>query len=107
LKPKLLLADEPTGNLDSANSQTMHELFFNLNARHGTTMVIVTHNEMLAASVPRVVKMRDGIIVEDTLASSIVHPASADLPADSSASESDAAPAPSTDPADTNSPATT
>ena len=65
LRPKLLLADEPTGNLDSANSETMNELFFNLNRTHGTTMVIVTHNEMLAARMPRVVKMRDGLIVED------------------------------------------
>ena len=65
LGPALLLADEPTGNLDTANSQAMHDLFFDLNARHGTTMVIVTHNEALAARIPRVVKMRDGLIVED------------------------------------------
>jgi lipoprotein-releasing system ATP-binding protein len=71
LKPKLLLADEPTGNLDSANSETMNELFFNLNQRHGTTMVIVTHNDLLAARMPRVVKMRDGQIVEDTRTGSV------------------------------------
>lgn len=65
LRPKILLADEPTGNLDSANSEHMHELFFHLNRLHGTTMVIVTHNESLAARVPRVVKMRDGRIMED------------------------------------------
>jgi lipoprotein-releasing system ATP-binding protein len=71
LEPKLLLADEPTGNLDSANSETMNELFFDLNRRHGTTMVIVTHNELLAARVPRVVKMRDGQIVEDARSGSV------------------------------------
>ncbi len=65
LTPKILLADEPTGNLDSTNSHMMHELFFKLNELHGTTMVIVTHNEALAARVPRRVKMRDGVIVED------------------------------------------
>ena len=65
LNPKILLADEPTGNLDSGNSVQMNELFFELNRKHGTTMVIVTHNEALAARVPRVVKMRDGFIVSD------------------------------------------
>ena len=103
LKPKLLLADEPTGNLDSANSETMHELFFNLNARHGTTMVIVTHNEALAARVPRVVKMKDGVIVEDTLASSNPFRVGDGAP---EASEN-APEAPSTDPVDPSSPAST
>ena len=53
------------GNLDTANSETMNELFFRLNRQFGTTMVIVTHNEVLAARVPRMVKMRDGRIVDD------------------------------------------
>src|SRR4029079_16310773 len=44
LSPKLLLADEPTGNLDSTTSQEMHALFFDINRQHGTTMVVVTHN---------------------------------------------------------------
>jgi lipoprotein-releasing system ATP-binding protein len=65
LEPKLLLADEPTGNLDTANSQAMNELFFRLNQIHGTTMVIVTHNEQLASLVPRVIHMRDGRIEDD------------------------------------------
>lgn len=67
LRPKILMADEPTGNLDSENSARMHDLFFELNARRGTTMVIVTHNEALAAQVPRVVKMKDGHIVDDSV----------------------------------------
>ena len=65
LKPKLLLADEPTGNLDTDNSARMHELFHDLNARHGTTMVLVTHNPELSRSLPRVIKMRDGHIESD------------------------------------------
>ena len=65
LRPKLLLADEPTGNLDTDNSAQIHELFHELNERHGTTMVLVTHNPELARSLPRVIKMRDGNIESD------------------------------------------
>jgi lipoprotein-releasing system ATP-binding protein len=62
LGPGLLLADEPTGNLDTATSNAMHDLFFDLNQRRGTTMVIVTHNRELAERMPRVLRMRDGLI---------------------------------------------
>ncbi|MBN8589451.1 MAG: ABC transporter ATP-binding protein [Rhodothermia bacterium] len=65
LEPKLLLADEPTGNLDTANSAAIHALFHELNRVHGTTMVIVTHNPELAKSIPRVVTMVDGRIERD------------------------------------------
>ena len=65
LRPKLLLADEPTGNLDTDNSAQIHELFHDLNLRHGTTMVLVTHNPELSRSLPRVIKMRDGHIESD------------------------------------------
>ncbi len=65
MDPKLLLADEPTGNLDTANSAHIHALFHELNQRHGTTMVIVTHNPALAKSIPRVVTMLDGHIERD------------------------------------------
>ncbi len=65
LEPKLLLADEPTGNLDSANSTAVHTLFHELNRKHGTTMVLVTHNHELARSIPRVITMRDGRIERD------------------------------------------
>ena len=65
LRPKLLLADEPTGNLDSATSQAIHDLFFELNRKHGTTVVVVTHNPSLAASMPRVITMRDGRVEKD------------------------------------------
>jgi len=65
LEPKLVLADEPTGNLDSQSSASVHQLFFDLNARHGTTFLIVTHSRDFAAMMPRRVAMRDGRIESD------------------------------------------
>jgi lipoprotein-releasing system ATP-binding protein len=65
LKPKLILADEPTGNLDSATSAQIHDLFFSINAQRGTTIVVVTHNAALAASMPRVVTLKDGTVERD------------------------------------------
>ena len=65
LEPKLLLADEPTGNLDSATSAQIHDLFFAINKQRGTTIVVVTHNQALAASMPRVVTLRDGRVEKD------------------------------------------
>lgn len=65
MDPQLVLADEPTGNLDSATSEAIHELFFRLNQGHGTTFLIVTHSGDLAARMPRVVHMRDGRIERD------------------------------------------
>jgi lipoprotein-releasing system ATP-binding protein len=67
LSPKLLLADEPTGNLDTATSSAMHDLFFEINRKHGTTIVVVTHNQLFAESMPRMVSMRDGKIESDRL----------------------------------------
>ena len=65
MKPALILADEPTGNLDSATSDAMHEVFFRLNQTRGTTFLIVTHSRELADRMPRVVTMRDGQIETD------------------------------------------
>jgi len=64
-EPKLVLADEPTGNLDSGTSRSIHELFFEINQRHGTTIVIVTHNGELAASMPRIITLKDGLLHSD------------------------------------------
>jgi lipoprotein-releasing system ATP-binding protein len=65
LEPKLLLADEPTGNLDTATSDTIHDLFFDINRKHQTTIVVVTHNPSFAQRMPRVVEMSDGKIIND------------------------------------------
>jgi lipoprotein-releasing system ATP-binding protein len=65
LEPKLLLADEPTGNLDSATSDSIHDLFFQINRTHGTTIVVVTHNHGFANSMPRIVYMKDGRVDRD------------------------------------------
>jgi lipoprotein-releasing system ATP-binding protein len=65
LEPKLLLADEPTGNLDSRTSDQIHQLFYNVNEQRKTTIVIVTHNASLAAGMPRVITLRDGRVERD------------------------------------------
>jgi lipoprotein-releasing system ATP-binding protein len=65
MEPRVVLADEPTGNLDSKTSDAMHELFFQLNASRRTTFLIVTHSRDLAARMPRVVSMTDGVIGSD------------------------------------------
>ena len=62
--PAVLLADEPSGNLDSRNRDEIHRLFFDLRDRLGETIVIVTHDEGLAAMADRRIEMRDGKIVE-------------------------------------------
>ena len=65
LEPRLLLADEPTGNLDSATSAQIHDLFFAINQQRGTTIVVVTHNPALAERMPRVVTLQDGRVEKD------------------------------------------
>ncbi len=69
LEPKLILADEPTGNLDTQTSEAIHELFFNSSRRHGTTIIVVTHNVAFAESMPRMVTMQDGRILRDDVRS--------------------------------------
>jgi lipoprotein-releasing system ATP-binding protein len=65
LEPKVLLADEPSGNLDSRTSDQIHQLFYDINSTRKTTIVIVTHNPTLAAGMPRVVTLRDGRVERD------------------------------------------
>ena len=62
--PKVILADEPSGSLDSHNREELHRLFFDLRRDLGQTFVIVTHDENLAAQADRTVEMRDGQITE-------------------------------------------
>jgi lipoprotein-releasing system ATP-binding protein len=63
LAPKLLLADEPTGNLDPQTAEGIHALLAELNARMGVTAVVVTHNERLAAALPRRLRLDGGRLV--------------------------------------------
>ena len=62
--PGAVLADEPSGSLDSANRTELHRLFFDLRRDYGHTFVIVTHDETLAADADRIVHMRDGLITD-------------------------------------------
>ncbi len=64
-RPALVLADEPTANLDSVTSDELIELFLDLNRRHGTTFVIATHDQRVMSYAKRLVKMLDGRIVDD------------------------------------------
>jgi putative ABC transport system ATP-binding protein len=67
LKPPILLADEPTGNLDSANGRHVLDLLVALNRREGATLVLVTHDAALAAYAGRVITLSDGRIVSDRI----------------------------------------
>ena len=63
-EPKVVFADEPSGNLDSAAAQSLHKLFFDLRSELGQTFVIVTHNVQLADMADRKLTMKDGVIVQ-------------------------------------------
>ena len=65
-RPRILFADEPTGNLDAANGETVVELMLALNAEFGTTLVLVTHDPDLAALAKRCIRLADGAMVSDT-----------------------------------------
>ena len=61
--PSVILADEPSGNLDSESAKNLHELFFQLRDKFGQTFILVTHNEELAEMVDRKLTMKDGVII--------------------------------------------
>lgn len=63
-RPRILLADEPTGNLDAKTGKSIHDLLLELNRELGISALVVTHNEALASELPRVVHMADGLVVE-------------------------------------------
>ncbi len=63
--PKILFADEPTGNLDDATSETVEQLMFDLNKEHKTTLVIVTHDLELAKKTERIIQLKGGRIISD------------------------------------------
>jgi len=69
-RPKILFADEPTGNLDTETGDTVQSLLFDLNREAGTTLVLVTHDLELAQRTQRIIRMRGGAVVSDTVTSS-------------------------------------
>jgi putative ABC transport system ATP-binding protein len=66
VEPPIVMADEPTGNLDSINGEKILELLLSRNSKAGTTLVLVTHDPQVAALAHRKIVLRDGMIVEDT-----------------------------------------
>jgi lipoprotein-releasing system ATP-binding protein len=69
--PSLVMADEPTGNLDSANAKELHNLFIDLRDRFKQTFLIVTHNEELAKLSDRILHMKDGLMQDSSLATNV------------------------------------
>lgn len=65
--PSILIADEPTGNLDSENGAVVEDLLFELNKKLGTTIIIVTHDEDLAKRCQRIIRLKDGVVESDNL----------------------------------------
>ncbi len=70
-RPKILFADEPTGNLDEETSQSITELLFEMNTAHGTTLVMVTHNLELAHRTGRIIRLRGGRVIGDSLTADV------------------------------------
>lgn len=66
-QPDIILADEPSGSLDSQNKEELHKLLFELREKFGLTIIIVTHDKDLAALSDRVIQMKDGKILEETI----------------------------------------
>ena len=80
IEPQILFADEPTGSLDSLNSEKVMELFLHAARANGTTVIIVTHEPTIAAYADREIIVRDGQIAPDHLAANDSRPASASRP---------------------------
>lgn len=64
--PRIIFADEPTGNLDSKTGAVVEDILFDLNREHGITLIVVTHDEDLAARCDRQLRIRDGLLIDDT-----------------------------------------
>ena len=72
-RPSVILADEPSGSLDSQNKQELHKLFFKLRDEMKQTFVIVTHDESLAGNSDRILHMRDGVIESESEGQDVVN----------------------------------
>lgn len=73
--PRILFADEPTGNLDGATGERIVELLESINTNEGSTVILVTHDQNIAGHAARTIRLRDGSVVEDTGASTSAQPA--------------------------------
>jgi putative ABC transport system ATP-binding protein len=67
VKPRILFADEPTGNLDEENAQQVRELLFEMNRQEKTTLILVTHNLELAQKTERILQMKGGRLIQDSI----------------------------------------
>ena len=65
-EPSIVMADEPTGNLDTKSGDEIMEVLLNLNKEHGTTLIIVTHDPEIAEQTERIIHIRDGVVEEIT-----------------------------------------
>ncbi len=90
--PGIILADEPSGSLDSKNKEELHKLFFDLRDRFGQTFVIVTHDEQLASLTDRTIHLVDGLVTKPDAASALSTPIPADTPAEPSLTPSPTTP---------------
>ena len=79
LEPPIVLADEPTGNLDSHNGEHVLDLLLRRHRESGATLVMVTHDPLISARAERRIILRDGLVIEDTLAPEAVTAAEARL----------------------------
>ena len=66
-RPPILMADEPTGNLDTVNGSQILDLLLEMNQREQTTLILVTHDHELARHADRIITLRDGLIISDVL----------------------------------------